>query len=543
MTKSRSLANRAQDFVSVKDFGAKGDGTTDDTAAIQAAIDSLSALGGTLLFPKGQYVVKQAGANTWCLKFTKPIRIIGSGALYCSILPDSSVPSSVHILAFYPDPAYAVDFTSIEKIYIGNPSTGTRYGKCGVYCDTQTAGAYLPKFTMRDCGIATGNDYGFYHLNNVSNNVNGGMYCALIENNGIKGGINLAESGDSCVIRNNILSGPNIGVFASIATGASQLVIESNNITNTGGAIKIDRGFRAKILYNNCEQTGAGGSNGAMFDINGGNGVSPNIYIAHNHLGDFTNTGLTSMIRLRNTAGCKVEDNTLLFGGDGSAAFCNVIDVGATCTDTIIGRNQYSTNVAADASFTASCATNVLTVTGTPTGTIRVGQEVSGAFIPYGTTIISLGTGSGAAGTYNLSATVGTVASEPMTSGNSRKVLDNGTGTMGVVKQLTLQNSWVPFNYQYSQPTFWKDVHGVVHVEGVISGGTATAGTVMFNLPASFRPSLLHSCPTVSDSGSLTASYINVQANGDTKIQAGVNARFHLDGVSFFAGADFASNS
>ena len=34
MTKVRSLANRAQDFVSIKDFGARGDGTTDDTAAI-----------------------------------------------------------------------------------------------------------------------------------------------------------------------------------------------------------------------------------------------------------------------------------------------------------------------------------------------------------------------------------------------------------------------------------------------------------------------------------------------------------------------------
>ena len=32
MSNARNLANRATDFVSVKDFGAVGDGVTDDTA-------------------------------------------------------------------------------------------------------------------------------------------------------------------------------------------------------------------------------------------------------------------------------------------------------------------------------------------------------------------------------------------------------------------------------------------------------------------------------------------------------------------------------
>src|SRR5512135_793237 len=41
--------------VSVKDFGAKGDGVTDDQPAIQAAIESLAKTGGTAFVPAGDY--------------------------------------------------------------------------------------------------------------------------------------------------------------------------------------------------------------------------------------------------------------------------------------------------------------------------------------------------------------------------------------------------------------------------------------------------------------------------------------------------------
>ena len=50
----RTIDSKLQDVVSVKDFGAKGDNNTDDSAAIQAAHDSLSS-GGTLFFPAGTY--------------------------------------------------------------------------------------------------------------------------------------------------------------------------------------------------------------------------------------------------------------------------------------------------------------------------------------------------------------------------------------------------------------------------------------------------------------------------------------------------------
>lgn len=50
-----TVQSKLRESVSVKDFGAVGDGVTDDTAAIQAAIDSVKITGGRVFFPTGTY--------------------------------------------------------------------------------------------------------------------------------------------------------------------------------------------------------------------------------------------------------------------------------------------------------------------------------------------------------------------------------------------------------------------------------------------------------------------------------------------------------
>ena len=52
---SRSVISKLTDFVSVKDFGVKGDGVTDDAAAINTAIASKITTGGQLYFPSSYY--------------------------------------------------------------------------------------------------------------------------------------------------------------------------------------------------------------------------------------------------------------------------------------------------------------------------------------------------------------------------------------------------------------------------------------------------------------------------------------------------------
>ncbi len=72
---TRTVQSKLDDIVSVKDFGATGNGTTDDTAAIQTACNALYyAGGGTLYFPIGTYALNSNQINCY-----GHINILGAG--------------------------------------------------------------------------------------------------------------------------------------------------------------------------------------------------------------------------------------------------------------------------------------------------------------------------------------------------------------------------------------------------------------------------------------------------------------------------------
>ena len=73
---TRTVQDRLRDFVSVKDFGAVGDGVTDDTVAIQAAFTA--ADGQMLLLTEGSYLITD--------QITMPddVEVIGTGSFICT---------------------------------------------------------------------------------------------------------------------------------------------------------------------------------------------------------------------------------------------------------------------------------------------------------------------------------------------------------------------------------------------------------------------------------------------------------------------------
>lgn len=78
----RSLVSKLQEIVSVKDYGAVGDGVADDSAAIQAAWDAIKAANGVLYFPAGTY--RCLSALDFRVNYTSTQHrhaIVGSGAI------------------------------------------------------------------------------------------------------------------------------------------------------------------------------------------------------------------------------------------------------------------------------------------------------------------------------------------------------------------------------------------------------------------------------------------------------------------------------
>lgn len=403
----RTVQSKLRDTVSVKDFGAVGDGVADDTAAIQAAIDYLSPLGGTLYIPKGTYIVSDANADNACLVITAPIQVLGDGAFYTSIQPAASVASTVSTILVNPNTSYDQTLLSFRKLSLGNLNNGTRQGNHGIYCLTLNAGQNLPKFTVEDCAIQQGSGYAIYHLNDAVDNVNGGMYAAYINNNSLKGGIKFENSGDSLVVSNNILSGSLTGVDAALVSGASLLSILDNNITTPNSAIIVRSGMRVSILRNNIEHYAVGSNSNAVIDIVASGGTYVAGVIQQNLVSAFGSTDATKLIHIRNARGTLIQDNTFLAGVGGITA----VRVDTTCNDVRVGANSYNATIATKVndsgngtmgvaktisllnSWVAQTAADTPTVSKDLSGNVIIEGSISSGTTTPGTKLFTLPTG------------------------------------------------------------------------------------------------------------------------------------------------------
>lgn len=104
---------------------------------------------------------------------------------------------------------------------------------------------------------------------------------------------------------------------------------------------------------------------------------------------------------------------------------------------------------------------------------------------------------------------------------------------MPTVLAPTLLNSWVNYGSGYAPAGYYKDLSGMVHVEGMIKDGTTTSGTNLFNLPAGFRPAERMSFAAASVS---VIARIDVLADGNVQAITSVSSGFlALNNVHFLA--------
>jgi hypothetical protein len=403
----------------VRQFGARGDNVTDDTAAIQACYNAVRT-GGVMRIPaapSGAYLISKQGTNGYCLNFSRPVNIIADG--FGSALRPAA-GTTVNTVLLKPAPNVGYDGMEWDGIALIDPSTGQRAGANGIFIDTTVEGAQLAKPIFRRLIIGVGTSAAILHINSPTGiNANGGMYAAVIDEcRALMGGINLQASGDSNTIKRCVMSGPGIGVYASLTSGASELTIEDCNITCTGGSIKIDAGSRTKVLRCNMEQV-APFTGGALYmvDFSGANGTMSMCELRGNHMGLFSGISNAAVVHVSNCVGFLAEANVLLNSNAAAVGF--IVD--ASCNDTKIGANVYGSSVGTRVTDNGNGTMGVVVPLGSfannwqaspnaPTSTPRRFKSLDGIVTLSG----KLGLGTVASGTVMFTLPAGLRPSEPV---------------------------------------------------------------------------------------------------------------------------------
>jgi len=154
--KADTLGNFARNIINVRDYGAKGDGVTDDSAAIQSALD----LQGHIYIPAGTYLINTSlriKDNTWLFGDGTEATILKEGGAGTTL---GTMSTSILVnQAHFDDNAAGNDSMHVENIaFHGQRSTpiadgavtATNKGVGGVYFE------YASRSRIRDCYFKDG---------------------------------------------------------------------------------------------------------------------------------------------------------------------------------------------------------------------------------------------------------------------------------------------------------------------------------------------------------------------------------------------------
>jgi hypothetical protein len=145
---TRTVTSKFQETASVKDFGAVGDGVTNDTAAITAAITATAS--GTLIFPEGSYLINNSSGPFAVSNFQGEMIFLGNAKLLFStntkggisftsgsnakiyniridyVTPPTTRTNAQEGIAFY-----STTDTTVTGVYVeSSPAAGLLFGQC-----------------------------------------------------------------------------------------------------------------------------------------------------------------------------------------------------------------------------------------------------------------------------------------------------------------------------------------------------------------------------------------------------------------------------
>jgi len=571
---ARFVQDKLRESVSVKDYGAVGDGITDDSSAIANACNAALSGVGRLYWPAGDYRVAS----------TATINTLAGGLLMYGNSPNSIGTRANIIQDDINTPVFKVRGANLTArglaftVFAGAAKTAAGAaitvisatsntitlsadpwpGRTPVIWALASSIAATDSTTYASAGVV--NVFGSFVFSGATKNGDGTVTLTGVK--GFNGTTNAAISGTV---------GHSIESFVSLAHAVSDAAVTNDRAAIFDMDVR-ENEFFDNLWFNQCcrvfayDALGSGGG----FDTGTGNaGFFSNIvvdqakwFIDSNgaiNAGQFSNMQLYGVLTG--------------FKADGNFSDCNLTNVKfITCTkgfdiagdmvgvtmtgssvNAITGQGYINGFMSVAGSITDTTI-NGNTFGRSTNGTAPIVCGTANGFLLTGNTIISQNEG----GTGGFLSVTGASFINSRVSGNNfesknsssanRIVFTNTSATItgsvfgsdvarytnhtaiGLIAISSFSNSWTTVAGTRT-PSYFKDDSGLVSLSGVIGGGTMN--TAVFTLPSGYRPPSTIRCP-VAVSG--VFGYVDITSAGVvTLYSSGSNSWVGLDGVSFLA--------
>jgi len=329
--------------VSVKTYGAKGDGRTDDTAAIQAAIEVVAGTGGTLLVPDGTYMINAILANNQGLQLRSNMTLrLSDGAVLKAIANGSAAYS----ILFLPR------VTNVN--IIGGTIEGERSAHTGTLGESgmgifvaSSEHVFIEGVTAKECwgdGFYIGGSAG-------SSNI---TLCNVVADHNRRQGLSVVYA-DGVVVRNSTFKNtqgtlPEAGIDIEPNAGetvANMQILGCTFTNNSGGGIQNglaikDRGiaFVRNVLIDGNVLVGNGFN--AANGLTGGGGIEISNTAGHRVTNNVVRDNKNWGLRLRDEADDTTVTGNTITGTVGDGIYLDPTITNYTITgNTVTGNTRY----------------------------------------------------------------------------------------------------------------------------------------------------------------------------------------------------------
>lgn len=282
----------------IRDYGAKGDGVTGDTQAIQQAINAANAAGGgRVVIPEGTFVVADADGDGSALVLRNGVELTGSGRAASTLTLADGASGSLALLAVGSASSHDI---SVSNLNLDGNRTGSSAAVTGVR--VQGSDVTLDGVAVRN---ASGNGF----------DASGGADTLVIRNsvaqhNGLDGFL-LANLASSTFQDNQALDNGRNGIDVIVGNQALTLA-DNRSAGNAGDGIYLHKDGSAGNGFVNVI--------GGDVSANGGDGIRLRgiEYGGVNRVTAHDNEG--SAVELQGTRSVNVASNTLYDNAQGGAA-------------------------------------------------------------------------------------------------------------------------------------------------------------------------------------------------------------------------------